>query len=307
MTCSSLIWFSNKIIVEFLQCFVDFGRSYAASGDHVKSRRMTRASYALSVAGVVIGIILIIVLATKLSQHDDHSYLNYDTFNYECYNPIDTRECAYGSKYDTSGRCARCCEMEESCCPSMGDGDCTYGWMRGSDGCRKGCCDYFNNDTCNTYGYYFPRWSDGCKQCCSPYDVTRCSLYGSYRDSYGCKTCCPTFDDQECEYGWRNDSDGCKTCCSSYEEYTCTKLPMNTTVYASNGCGGRYNIKDCETNGFYNYSGSYGVQCKRCCQSIGNGTCTYGWTKDSFGCRTGCCPPYSKRNLRGPRFLLFHV
>ena len=247
---------------------------------------MIRASYALSVAGVVIGIILIIVLASKLSQHGHRSYYNY----YGCIDYHYTLGCKYGRKSDTNG-CTECCEMEESCCPSMGNGECTYGWAIDSDNCKIGCCPFFDNATCNTYGFYSYRYYGGCKYCCSPYDVTSCSLHGFYRDSNDCQKCCQAIDDQACDYGWTYDSTGCKTCCSSYNEYKCTTSPMNTTVYASNGCGGRYNIKDCETNGFYNYSGSSGVQkCKRCCPSVGNGTCTDGWTKDSHGCRTGCCP-----------------
>jgi hypothetical protein len=90
------------------------GQSASSSGDETRARQFLRCSYALSIAGVVTGIIVIIILAVTLTKGSS--------------------SCSYGYHYDYSNN-KICCPYYDS---SLNCG--SYGYYY--SGSSKYCCQY---------------------------------------------------------------------------------------------------------------------------------------------------------------------
>ena len=269
-----------------------FGQDAAYRGDENRARRCSKFSLAVSAAGIIIGILFVIILCSVLGHQ-----------------AISLYSCPHGH-YMHSGR--------KVCCESVST--CTHGVHPDANGCLQ-CCDPYSKTECFKNGFYndtygckiccrvneescgnnFYRDSFGCAQCCDGYSSSHplvCS-YGSYTDSRNCKKCCNYYSQSDCSIkGYSTDANGCKTCCrSQYSVYECN---MRSGYFLDDkGCkqccvspsGTRHEGCNCT-----NVQCDYGYrndtpECKTCCVVSKESCATLGFYMDSTGC-VKCCDRY---------------
>ena len=285
-----------------------FGQDAASRGNDIRARLSQKISFGVSLAGIVIGLITIVVLGSMFGHYAanwiscPHGYYHHNGQRVCC----GSVTCTHGVHIDSDTGCIQCCDPyskldcfkygyvndSQGCkvCYSVIKESCTNGFHKDNFGCPKCCEPAGYNSASNYYND-----SNGCRKACI-YSEHYCTAYGYRLDERGCRECCMANENKEngcncsniiCDQGYANSSAGCKVCCANAINRDLCTQGFYINKYGCPACCNNFHDWSCSTYGRYIDSNG----CTQCCNSFTQSDCyTHGYYLDTRGCKV-CCNP----------------